>query len=150
MERTDTIAVMRELNIVYGDKRFPLTAEILNIWHKYLNGYEAEDIRLAVENYVRRSEYPPAVAELMQEYEKIRQTKKRKSSQLDLLYRQAVEEYPGGEDTQEAREAFDSLSEGDPLKARKVLTRVKNVVLFWELHPTDKPPTFSDFLRGLS
>ena len=42
MDKKDFLGIMQELNVVYGDRKFPLTEQTLNVWNKYLGKCEKE------------------------------------------------------------------------------------------------------------
>ena len=55
MKRSEFLDIMLELNMVYGERKFPLNEKILTVWHKYLGDLDKRVLHKAIENLVKRS-----------------------------------------------------------------------------------------------
>lgn len=54
MKRSEFLEIMRELNMVYGERKFPLNEEILTVWHRYLGDLDKRVLHKARESLVKR------------------------------------------------------------------------------------------------
>lgn len=147
MDKKDFLGIMQELNVVYGDRKFPLTEQTLDIWNKYLGGYSEENVHEAVRSHVVSSPFPPTVSEIIGNMKKYQDEACDKATDLDNVFRAVVANYPCGYGDAEERKAFDNLTEGSLYKARQVLTITRNIVLGWELSGEKHIPSLKDFLE---
>lgn len=131
MDKKDFLGIMQELNVVYGDRKFPLTEQTLNVWNKYLGKCEKEVFEKAVEKFVRTSAFPPTIADIFQEISKISEDKMERRREFDAVYLRILNAYPASY-LDDAYEVYVKNTGGDIGKAREMLKRVQNRVKAYE------------------
>ena len=122
MKRVEFLEIMRELNMVYGERKFPLNQEILTVWHKYLGDLDERVLHKAVENLVKRSAYSPAISEILKEHRRIKSQATKELAELEDITGRSI------------------------AKADGILRAVENAVLTHELAQKDMPP-LGEFLE---
>ena len=135
--------------MVYGDRKFPLTEQTLNVWNKYLGKCEKEVFEKAVEKFVRTSAFPPTIADIFQEISKISEDKMERRREFDAVYLRILNAYPASY-LDDAYEVYVKNTGGDIGKAREMLKRVQNRVKAFEHMETGEPymPPLSKILEG--
>lgn len=146
MTRAEFFEVMRELNIAYTDRRFPLTDEILTIWYKYLGDYDCRIVHKAAKSLVITSQYPPSIAEILVEYRRIEKKAKREMAKIDKIYRTIVAKYPGATLKVEEKALYDEIVRWRIGKAVALQRAVENAVIEHEYTGEDMPP-LGEFLE---
>ena len=131
MSKDEFYKIMQEVHAAYGEKKFPLSKETLDVWFKYLGKCNFRDLAEALERYIKEEAFPPTISSILGLYREIRWDRSR--SVLEI-YREIINLYPTGYDCQRTREAFNALiSKGNPLEtARQALNGVKELVEEWE------------------
>ena len=149
MDKKDFLGIMQELNVVYGDRKFPLTEQTLNVWNKYLGKCEKEVFEKAVEKFVRTSAFPPTIADIFQEISKISEDKMERRREFDAVYLRILNAYPASY-LDDAYEVYVKNTGGGIEKAREMLKRVQNRVRGYELSQlgTQELPPLSKILEG--
>lgn len=149
MDKKDFLGIMQELNVVYGERKFPLTEQTLNVWNKYLGKCEKEVFEKAVEKFVRTSAFPPTIADIFQEISKISEDKIERRREFDAVYLRILNAYPASY-LDDAYEVYVKNTGGDIGKAREMLKRVQNRVKAFEHMETGEPymPPLSKILEG--
>ena len=149
MDKKDFLGIMQELNVVYGDRKFPLTEQTLNVWNKYLGKCEKEVFEKAVEKFVRTSAFPPTIADIFQEISKISEDKMERRREFDAVYLRILNAYPASY-LDDAYEVYVKNTGGDIEKAREMLKRVQNRVKAFEKMQAADPymPPLSKILEG--
>ena len=149
MNKKDFLEIMQELNVVYGDRKFPLTEQTLNVWNKYLGKCEKEVFEKAVEKFVRTSAFPPTIADIFQEISKISEDKMERRREFDAVYLRILNAYPASY-LDDAYEVYVKNTGGDIEKAREMLKRVQNRVKAFEKMQAADPymPPLSKILEG--
>lgn len=149
MNKAEFTGIMQEINIAYGDKKFPLSKEVLDVWYKYLGGCSYSDVLSSVEHHVRTSVFPPAVSEILKYVEEIKEGVLRKSADEKELYLSIVASYPSAIDSVDVREVYKKIVSDDLQKAVSVLDKVKDTVTNWEKTGKEDIPSLCEFLKGL-
>lgn len=149
MNKAEFTGIMQEINIAYGDKKFPLTKEVLDVWYKYLGGCSYSDVLSSVEHHVRTSVFPPAVSEILKYVEEVKEGVSRKTADERELYLSIVASYPSAIDSLDAREVYKKIVSDDLQKAVSVLNKVKDTVTNWEKTGKEDIPSLCEFLKGL-
>lgn len=149
MNKTEFTKIMKEINIAYGDKKFPLSKEVLDVWYKYLGDYGYCDVLSSVEQHVRVSVFPPAVSEILKYVNEIKDGVSRKSADERELYLSIVASYPSAIDSVDVREVYKKIVSDDLKKAVSVLNKVKDTVTNWERAGIEDIPSLCEFLKGL-
>ena len=54
---------MIKLETNYGKDKFHISKDIFDLWFEMFAGCEEQGLKLAIEKYIRESEYPPNIAE---------------------------------------------------------------------------------------
>lgn len=149
MDKQDFLKIMRELNVVYGERKFPLTAQTLDIWNKYLGKCDKGILEKAVEKFVRTSAFPPTIADIFQEISKISEDKMERRREFDAVYLRILNAYPASY-LDDAYEVYAKNTGGDIGKAREMLKRVQNRVRGYELSQLESKelPPLSKILEG--
>lgn len=149
MDKQDFLKIMRELNVVYGERKFPLTAQTLDIWNKYLGKCDKGILEKAVEKFVRISAFPPTIADIFQEISKISEDKMERRREFDAVYLRILNAYPASY-LDDAYEVYVKNTGGDIEKAREMLKRVQNRVRGYELSQvgSQELPPLSKILEG--
>lgn len=148
MDRTELVKVMEELNVVYGEKKFPLSAKVLTVWFKYLEKIPSNQVEAAVERFVRKSAFPPTISEILEGCREEAEKDTVIKCEIEAAFRILVTLYPGGTASQKEKAAYDSLINGDPERARKACEVTKNIVSGWEAIG-ETPPPLEEFLRRM-
>ena len=146
MKRGEFLEIMRELNMVYGERKFPLNQEILTVWHKYLGDLDERVLHKAVESLVKRSAYSPAISEILKEYRRIEGQATTELAEFDRVFREIVAKYPGARSQAEDKALFEEITGRSIAKADGVLRAVENAILTHELAQQDMPP-LGEFLE---
>ena len=149
MEKTEFTKIMKEINIAYGDKKFPLSKEILDVWYKYLGDCSYGDVLRSVEYHVRTSIFPPAVSEILKYVDEIKDSASKIAASEREVYLSIVASYPSAADSVHVRNAYEQVVSGDLKRAETVLNKVKDAVTIWELEGKEEIPSLDDFLKGL-
>lgn len=149
MNKAEFTGIMQEINIAYGDKKFPLTKEVLDVWYKYLGGCSYSDVLSSVEHHVRTSVFPPAVSEILKYVEEVKEGVSRKSADERELYLSIVASYPSAIDSVDVRKVYKKIVSDDLQKAVSVLNKVKDTVTNWEKTGKEDIPSLCEFLKGL-
>ena len=149
MDKKDFLGIMQELNVVYGERKFPLTAQTLDIWNKYLGKCDKKVLEKAVEKFVRTSAFPPTIADIFQEISKISEDKIERRREFDAVYLRILNAYPASY-LDDAYEVYVKNTGGDIGKAREMLKRVQNRVKAFEQMQAADPymPPLSKILEG--
>ena len=146
MKKNEFLGIMQELNIIYGERKFPLTAQTLEIWNRYLGEYDATDIHEAVSRHVKKSAFPPTVSELIEEYKNIQGEILQKASEVNTIFWAIVAAYPCATGGEREKEAFARLTGGDLDNSQRALAITRNIVLGWELSGEKHIPPLHEFL----
>lgn len=146
MKRSEFLEIMRELNMVYGERKFPLNEEILTVWHRYLGDLDKRVLHKAVENLVKRSAYSPAISEILKEYRRIEGQATKELAEFDRVFREIVAKYPGARSQAEDKALFEEITGRSIAKADGILRAVENAILTHELAQQDMPP-LGEFLE---
>lgn len=149
MDKTEFTKIMKEINIAYGDKKFPLSKEVLDVWYKYLRDCEYSEVLSSVERHVRISVFPPAVSEILKYIDEIKNDDFRKSAYERELYLSIIASYPSAIDSVDARKLYKKIVSDDLQKAVSVLNKVKDAVTNWEKTGMEDIPSLCEFLKGL-
>lgn len=149
MNKTEFLGIMKELNIAYGEKKFPLSKEVMDVWYKYLRGFDCRDIAVVVENHIKASAFPPAIAEVLSRERELRKKVIRENAESDRVYMAVIAAYPSGRDGKHIREIFKKLTGGEHQKALTLLNLTQNTVRSWEEGGKEKIPSLDEFLEGL-
>lgn len=149
MDKVEFTKIMKEINIVYGEKKFPLSNDVLNIWYKYLCDCRYEDVAGFVEHHVRTSVFPPAVSEIFNYIAEMKEKETIKSAKEREVYLSIIASYPSAVDSAEVRDIYEELISCDFQKAVDLLNVVKKSVKKWESEETHKIPSICEFLKGL-
>lgn len=149
MNKTEFSKILKEINIAYGDKKFPLTEESVSVWLKYLGDYEYNEVLQSVEAHIKTSIYPPVIAELIQYVEQFRKSQRKKSALEKQIYLSVIAAYPLARDKESTRALYEKITGGDLYKANAILQEVKNAVAEWERCGEIEPPTLDNFLARL-
>lgn len=149
MDKKDFLEIMQELNVVYGYRKFPLTEQTLNVWNKYLGKCEKEVLEKAVTRFVRKSAFPPTIADIFQEISAVSEEKLARSREFDAIFSQIISIYPSGL-LDNVYEVYVKNTGGDIEKAREMLKRVQNRVKAFEQMQAADPymPPLSKILEG--
>lgn len=150
MDKTEFTKIMREINIAYGDKKFPLSKEVLDVWYKYLGDCGYGDVLSSVEHHVRTSAFPPAVSEILKYVEEIKEGDSRNSANERELYLSIIASYPSAIDSADARKEYKKIVSDDLQKAVFLLNKVKDTVTDWEKEGKEDIPSLCEFLKGLA
>lgn len=68
MNRADFLMLMKEINVSYGEKKFPLSKDIMDIWFKYFKECTYELLLEIIEKYIKENSFPPTISDLWQQY----------------------------------------------------------------------------------
>lgn len=150
MDKTEFTKIMREINIAYGDKKFSLSKEVLDVWYKYLGDCGYIDVLSSVEHHVRTSVFPPAVSEILKYVEEIKEGASRNSANERELYLSIIASYPSAIDSADARKEYKKIVSDDLQKAVFLLNKVKDTVTDWEKEGKEDIPSLCEFLKGLA
>ena len=146
MKRSEFLDIMLELNMVYGERKFPLNEKILTVWHKDLGDLDKRVLHKAIENLVKRSAYSPAISEILKEYRRIESQTTKDLVEFDKVFGEIVAKYPGAEWHPEDKALFEDITGRSIAKADGILRAVENAVLTHELAQKDMPP-LGEFLE---
>lgn len=150
MDKTEFTKIMREINIAYGDKKFPLSKEVLDVWYKYLGDCGYGDVLSSVEHHVRTSVFPPAVSEILKYVEEIKEEASINSANVRKLYLSIIASYPSAIDSVDVRKVYKKIVSDDLQKANYVLTKINETVSNWEKTGKEDIPSICEFLEALN
>lgn len=150
MDKKDFLEIMQELNVVYGEKRFPLTKQVLDVWNKYLGVYSKNAIKKAVECHVRHNPFPPTVADILISANAFKREEAEKAAEIENIFRNISAIYPGVYPVGEAdRLAFIASVGGDVEKASKAFCKIDEKVTEMEMSNEKDIPPLSEVLKGI-
>lgn len=153
MNKKELYSIMQEINAAYGNKKFPLSEEILGTWFKYLAPCDCEVLKGVLERYIKQEAFPPAIAELLSGYRSIVKEKEEEKERITDSYHFMLSIYPGAQDDVETREAFDALIksiDGHPIRiAWDISKRVSSYIRVRELDNASCIPPLKEFLEKL-
>lgn len=149
MNKAEFTGIMQEINIAYGEKKFPLTKEVLDVWYKYLGGCSYRDVLSSVEHHVRTSMFPPVVSEILKYVDEIKEEVSKKSTNDREVYFSIIASYPSAIDSIDLREIYREIVANDLQKAVSVLNKVKETVTSWERTDKENIPSLCEFLKGI-
>lgn len=153
MNKKELYSIMQEINAAYGNKKFPLSEEILGTWFKYLAPCDCEVLKGVLERYIKQEAFPPAIAELLSGYRSIVKEKEEEKERITDSYHFMLSIYPGAQDDVETREAFYTLIKSineNPIRiAREICERVSGYIRVRELEGARHIPPLKEFLEKL-
>lgn len=163
MTREEFATIVTKINQVYLDKK-PITKEGFDIWYDLLSDLEAATLDAASSNYIRENRYPPTIADLRSEYQKIKDYLADVKSQLRAIYDRTRGIYPDthlndDEETrraasEDAMKAWWDLVKEYPIderiaRAERIESVTNQFVRKVEEDENRKEiPTLADFFRG--
>lgn len=150
MNKSEFAKIMKELNIAYGDKKFPLTKEVLDVWYKYLGDCCYSEVLSSLEHHVRTSVFPPAVSEILEYIDNIKKRVLIRSTEERKVYLSIIANYPTATDSYELREVYREIVSDDFQKANYVLDKIKETVSNWEETGKEDIPSICEFLKALN
>lgn len=146
MDKQQFLRIMQELNIVYGERKFPLTKEAVSVWNDYLGKYDETGIHAAVRRHVENSPFPPTISEILDEYRSIREAREEDERGIDRIFDRLVAIFPCAEGSEAEKSVYAGLTRGSVAKAESVLEQAKEYVKYCEQHMEVMPMTLSVFL----
>ena len=149
MTKSEFKPIMQKLKIAYGEKRFPLSNEVMEVWYEFLGGFKSEDVLAAIKKHILEESYPPTIADIAQKVKEIRGVDIGRHVVLEKLYMSVVAAYPMARDRASSRDLFQSITGGDIKKASQLLTVTQNMVHVWEVSGRNDIPPLDEFLKGL-
>ena len=120
--------IMSELNVAYGDKRFPLTSNVYQVWFKYLKDCDADKVGVAIEDCVKSNPYPPSIADILDSYREQCIAEGAELKQAKSIYDFMVGFYPGGKRTEESERLFGEITGWNTSACYKVFDYIKDYV----------------------
>ena len=120
--------IMSELNVAYGDKRFPLTSNVYQVWFKYLQDCDADKVGIAIEECVRNNPYPPSIADVLDSYREQCIAADAELKYAKTIYNLMVGMYPGGGRSEESEQLFGKITGWNTGKCYKVLDYVRDYI----------------------
>ena len=149
MTKSEFKPIMQKLKIAYGEKRFPLSDEVMDVWYEFLGGFNSGEVLKAIKKHILEESYPPAIADIAQKVKEIHRVDIVGHLALENLYMSVVAAYPMARDRESCRKLFQSITGGDIKKASQVLTAAQNMVHVWEVSGRNDIPSLDEFLKGL-
>lgn len=150
MNKSEFAKIMKEINIAYGDKKFPLSKEVLDVWYKYLGDCCYSEVLSSIEHHVRTSVFPPAVSEILEYIDDIKKRALIISKEEREVYLSIIASYPTATDSDELKEVYRKITSDDLQKAKYVLTKIKETVSNWEKTGKEDIPSICEFLKALN
>ena len=149
MNTTEFKKILTELNVAYGDKRFPLTDDVKNIWFKYLKDCNADIAIAAVEEYIAHNSYTPSIADILALYGEMSLAKSAELKQAKSIYEFTASLYPGGGRSEATEKLFGEITGWDIGECYKVFDYVKGFVESNEKSGNTEIATLEECLRGM-
>ena len=78
----------------------------MDLWHECLCDMEYEDARKCVIESIKKSEFPPTIAEIRKSYEEVVAAKKKVTAEINRFYEQSRSYYPGSGEYGNGRAEF--------------------------------------------
>ena len=95
MSKDEFYGLMNEMQIAFGENRFPMTKEVMKVWFSYLKDCKYEFMNKAVRESVKHSIYPPTIADLFSYYNEFVAQEKEKINDCRQVIRFAIGSFPG-------------------------------------------------------
>lgn len=149
MTKSEFKPIMQKLKIAYGEKRFPLSNEVMEVWYEFLGGFKSEEVLAAIKKHILEECYPPAIADIAQKVKEIRKIDIVKHITLENIYSAVVAAYPMARDDAALWDLFQRITGGDIKRASQLLTVTQNTVHVWEVSGKRDIPSLDEFLKGL-
>ena len=118
-------SLMEELNIVYGDKRFSLKKDILDVWNKHLSKFEFSLVERAVDEFVQEPAYAPTVADIIGPVKEYERERKKVIKECQEMVEFTMDLYPGGKNRSKVMELTGKLTGWDKPKVAKLCARIR-------------------------
>ena len=68
MSKKEFFEIIKEISIAYGSSKFPLNNDVLDVWYKYFRECNHKALTEAMEEYIRKYAFPPAISSLYEIY----------------------------------------------------------------------------------
>lgn len=149
MTKNEFKPIMQKLKIAYGEKRFPLSDEIMDVWYEFLGGFKSEEVLAAIKKHILEESYPPTIADIAQKVKEMQKIEIVKHITFENIYSAVVAAYPMGRDEKVIRDMFQSITGGDIKKASELLKRTQDTVHLWEIRGECIVPTLFEYLKGM-
>lgn len=138
MKQNEVKEILNEINVVYGDKRFPLTAQVGNVWMKYIGECNYKWTCEAVRMFVEESEYAPTIADILKNYKQVRNEHMENSFAIWEEYKKVIQDIGSQFDTPEFLKLYKKKIDETDLKKAKYITAI-----FADLSYQQSLPEFS-------
>ena len=81
MNKAEFSQLMKEISVSYGEKKFPLSNDIMDIWFKYFEECVYELLLEVIENHIKKNNFPPAISDLYQEYRSLKRERDKEKAE---------------------------------------------------------------------
>lgn len=154
MTQKEFMVIAAAIKTYYPKENILPTKEAVSLWYDCLNDLEFAKAQAALKNYTKSNSYPPAIADIRNEYGKIIDKEAKAKAELRRLYDMTVSYYPCANREKDVESTYKSLisqiKPQDRLEAAKtILQKVLDFVKEWEKGTDNDIITLTDFLKGL-
>lgn len=78
---------MKKIETNYGANKFTVTQKMFDLWYEMFSHYDPNGFKLAVEEYMRTSEFPPNIAGINNIYQKLSDSREHLKNILMARYK---------------------------------------------------------------
>lgn len=149
MTKSEFKPIMQKLKIAYGEKRFPLSDEVMDVWYEFLGEFKSEEVLAAIKKHILEESYPPAIADVAQRVKEIQKKKLGARYVLENCYMSIIARYPMAKDDLKTRELFQGITGCDIEKASNLASDIRDTVEVWEDMGKKDIPPLVEFLKGM-
>ena len=139
MTKSEFKPIMQKLKIAYGEKRFPLSDEIMDVWYEYLGEFKSEDVSAAIKVHILEECYPPTIFDLVSKVRKKIEGREKEEAEIKNLLFRTMETYPYYGNAGKVKEKFYELSAGSITKAKGIYDAVLMILYNAEKYPSARP-----------
>lgn len=149
MKKDEFVSIMQELNAAYGERKFPLTKTVLDVWFKHLEQLNYSIVLKAVDEHIKTHSFPPAIAEILFFMEISKSEYRKDMSEIDREYRSIIGYYPMAMDNEKLRNVYAGIVKSDVSRAIRLSEKVRQFVSSMEENGAKKIPPLVDFIRDV-
>lgn len=153
MDKPKFIKFMQKIKDGYGNRFQDLSDGVLKVWYECLGNLDEEKLNASLVNHMRKSEYPPAVADLQKEYDLLMADERKKELEVKRLYDWTVALYPNAHHEDGLHEVYMAILSGYPLDeqiqlAQQILNKTAAYVESVEVSQSESIIPLAEYLKG--
>ena len=154
MNKKEFGALIQTIRGCYGERFQTLDTVMADAWYEFLNDLDFARAKVALGNYIKSNAYPPTIADIRAEYQKILDAESEARVQLRGVYEETVAIYPMANHEPDIERTYKAILNGiekkDRMKAAcRILDRAKRHVRACEESGSSTIEPLTEFVKGI-